>query len=130
MAAVLKASVRTTVPSRARADAGGPYDPVERLTALHLEAEETALLANLLGRTLLLGITLGLAAFAALAFSDAAMPKLISWGLLMAIGTVALVWAYVRTIRAPFEREALEAFGSDLSAVLFYAGFAWGAGAF
>jgi hypothetical protein len=107
-----------------------PSDPVARLSAMHAEAEETALLANLLGRTMYAGVTLAAASALALALAHAPVAREISWGLLMLAGAGALIWSYLRTIRSPFERDALRTFGSDLSAVLFYAGFSWGAGAF
>ena len=47
---------------------------------------------------------------------------------LTAAGTIAL--AYRRAIRQPFERPALKSFSHDLHAILLFAGFAWGAGAF
>jgi hypothetical protein len=105
-------------------------DAVSRLSLLHVEAEETALLANLLGRTLFAGLFLAIATGVSLMAAHAELAREISWGLLMLIGSGALLWLYFRTIGSPFERSALRDFGSDLSAVLFYAGFAWGAGAF
>ena len=36
----------------------------------------------------------------------------------------------LRTSRAPFQRPSLKSFARDVSAILLYAGFAWGAGAF
>jgi hypothetical protein len=121
-------------PNSARADFLGDadrvIDPVSRLSAIHAEAEETALLANLLGRTLYAGLVLAGAAGLAIAVAQAPLAREISWGLLMLIGSGALIWSYVRTIRTSFERAALRNFGEDLSAILFYAGFAWGAGAF
>ena len=105
-------------------------DPVARLSAVHAEAEETALLANLLGRTMYAGVTLAAASALALSLAHPPLAREVSWGLLMLIGSGALIWSYVKTIRSPFEHRALRTFGSDLSALLFYSGFAWGAGAF
>lgn len=101
-----------------------------KLAALHVEAEETARLANLLGRSA--GVAVTLAAFAGVAdslladFSNAAA---IVWLMLSLAGAAAVLVTYARTIRAPFERAALLSFREDLKAVLLYAGFAWGAGA-
>ncbi len=105
-------------------------DAVSRLSILHSEAQETALLANLLGRTLFAGLFLAIAAAVSIIVAHAPLAREVSWGLLMLIGAGALLWVYIRTIGSPFERSALRDFGSDLSAVLFYNGFAWGAGAF
>jgi hypothetical protein len=100
-----------------------------KLAALHIEAEETARLANLLGRSA------GIAAAIAGGASAAALPAGLSnvatfvWLMLSLVGAAALLVAYTRAIRAPFERAALLSFREDLKAVLLYAGFAWGAGA-
>src|SRR6185369_9661770 len=56
------------------------------------------------------------------------VPTLVWLGLSLA-GCAVLLAAYTRTMRAPFERAALLSFREDLKAVLLYAGFAWGAGA-
>src|SRR5580658_9897423 len=76
-----------------------------RLSQLHDEAAKTALLANLLGR----------ATYAA--------------AVLAAAGVGAAARAYTKAIRAPFELGTLQGFARDLSAILVYAGFAFGAGA-
>jgi hypothetical protein len=103
-----------------------------QLAMLHDEARETALLANLLGRAPHAAFALaGLAlVVAGLSFTQSAMPALIVWLVLVAAGIGAIARAYTRTIKAPFERVPLRAFSRDLSAILFYAGFAWGTGAF
>jgi hypothetical protein len=103
-----------------------------QLAMLHDEARETALLANLLGRApqaaaALAGIAL---VTAALSFAQSSTPALVTWLVLVAAGIGAIARAYTYTIKAPFERVPLRAFSRDLSAILFYAGFAWGAGAF
>jgi hypothetical protein len=67
---------------------------------------------------------------AALSFAQSSTPALIAWLVLVAAGIAAIARAYTYTIKAPFERVPLRAFSRDLSAILFYAGFAWGAGAF
>jgi hypothetical protein len=100
-----------------------------RLAALHAEAEETARLANLLGRSPQIATALTLAtAIAAFALGDIGSGATIAWLVLGVAGAAALALAYMRTIRAPFERLALLSFREDLKAVLLYAGFAWGAG--
>lgn len=101
-----------------------------RLKELHAEAEETALLSNLLGRSLYAAITLSLAAAAAIVFADTGVARELSWAALMLFGIGAMMRAYRHTIAAPFERAALRSFAEDLNAILLYAGFAWGAGAF
>jgi hypothetical protein len=100
-----------------------------RLAALHAEAEETARLANLLGRSLYVAGSIAVGAFAfAMLFAIGATATL-AWIMLCSAGGAVLIVAYARTMRAPFERAALLSFREDLKAVLLYAGFAWGAGA-
>jgi hypothetical protein len=103
-----------------------------QLAMLHDEARETALLANLLGRAPYAAFALaGMALVtAALSFTQSSTPALIVWLVLVAAGIGAIARSYAHTIKAPFERVPLRAFSRDLSAILFYAGFAWGAGAF
>lgn len=103
-----------------------------RLAILHNEATETAQFANLLGRApyavALLAVVSGLCgALAALAGPEA---EILAWLVLMLIGVAALTGAYSKAIHAPFERAPLAAFTRDCAAILTYAGFAWGAGAF
>jgi hypothetical protein len=100
-----------------------------KLAALHAEAEETARLANLLGRTAYIAGTIAVVAVvASLTLSNLALPATLAWAMLSLAGVAALLIAYARTMRAPFERAALLSFREDLKAVLLYAGFAWGAG--
>jgi hypothetical protein len=103
-----------------------------QLAMLHDEARETALLANLLGRAPYAAAALGgLALVAAgLSFTHVSVAPLVTWLVLIAAGVGAIARAYSHTIKAPFERVPLRAFSKDLSAIMFYAGFAWGAGAF
>ncbi|MDE3116643.1 MAG: hypothetical protein KGL26_13660 [Pseudomonadota bacterium] len=119
--------VRRPVPASER-----PFPDMMRLAALHREAEETALLANLLGRAPYAAAFLALAALLVAASAVAAEPlvPLVVWLALMALGLAAAGQAYARTIGAPFERTALHRFAQNLGAVLTYTGFAWGAGAF
>jgi hypothetical protein len=101
-----------------------------KLAALHAEAEETARLANLLGRSAIIAAAITASATAvSLLLSSFAEAATLVWLLLSLAGAATLLIAYARTMRAPFERAALLSFREDLKAVLLYAGFAWGAGA-
>lgn len=103
---------------------------LQKLAALHAEAEETARLANLLGRSAYIaGAIAAGAAVAGIMLSDVAEGGTLAWLMLSLAGAAALLVAYGRTMRAPFERAALLSFREDLKAVLLYAGFAWGVGA-
>src|SRR5438132_12869697 len=82
-----------------------------KLAALHAEAEETARLANLLGRTAYIAGTIAVAAIvASLTLSNLALPATLAWAMLSLAGVAALLIAYARTMRAPFERAALLSF--------------------
>lgn len=109
-----------------------PSAEIARLAALHREAEDTARLANLLGRTVPASLFLALAAgFAtSLTVLTASNAAVTAWMALLLLGFAATARAYMKAIRAPFERKALTAFAADLTAVLTYMGFVWGAGAF
>jgi hypothetical protein len=106
--------------------------PVARLAALHVEARETARLANLLGRSAYAVLALPAMTLATLALSElgGGLVQAFVWIVFMTVATGAILFAYRRTIGQPFERAALKSFSQDLSAILVFAGFAWGAGAF
>lgn len=103
-----------------------------QLALLHDEARETALLSNLLGRTVYAAGGLAVAALATVLLARGAMPvaEPAVWLVLVLIGVGAMARSYTRTIRQPFERGPLREFAYDLNAISVYAGFAWGAGAF
>ncbi len=107
-------------------------NPVVKLAALHVEARETARLANLLGRSAYLVLALPVLTLAVLAvsgLSDGLVRPLV-WTAFVAAAVAAIVIAYRHAIGRPFEHDALKSFSQDLSAILLFAGFAWGAGAF
>jgi hypothetical protein len=116
----------------AEAIALSPRAGLAQLAMLHDEARETAMLANLLARAPYAAFALaGMALVTAtLSFAQSSKPALIAWLVLVAAGAGAVARAYAYTIKAPFERVPLRAFSRDLSATLFYCGFAWGTGAF
>ena len=101
-----------------------------RLKAVHDEAEETSGLANLLGRTLYVALLLPLFLLAEVTFSRAPWMHAGSFCFLVLLATGVLVHTHTKAMCAPFDRETLKAFSANLDAILLYAGFAWGAGAF
>ena len=104
---------------------------VVKLAQLHAEAEETARLANLLGRSLHAAIALPVLAFVSLGFADGtSLARASVWFAFVAIGSLAILRCYTHAIGQPFQRPALKAFAKEMSPILLYAGFAWGAGAF
>jgi hypothetical protein len=114
-------------------EAGQPIagGAIAKLKVLHAEAEETAHLANLLGRSLYAGIAMPVLAILTIALSVEASPvQQLIWAGLVSLIAVAVLKSYRHAMREPFERATLKNFAKDLSATLFFAGFAWGAGAF
>jgi hypothetical protein len=104
---------------------------IAKLAALHAEAEESAKLAHMLGRSLYVAIALPLAAtFTIILASSAGTAPRVAWAILVVAASVAIARTYASAIDQPFERKVLRGFEQDLMAVLIYAGCAWGAGAF
>ena len=103
-----------------------------RLAALHDEAAETAHLANLLSRAPWTAGLLGLGALATALFCARSVSSisLAIWLVLVTVAVAAIGRGYGKAIEAPFDRQALQGFARNLSAILLYAGAAWGAGLF
>lgn len=118
---------QASVPSTPAADS---RHPVARLAALHAEAQETAQLANLLGRSIHAASALVLMSVAVLAFGQSGLAESVTWAVFVLAAAGAIVASYRRTIGQPFERAALKSFSHDLHAILVFAGVAWGSGAF
>ncbi len=104
---------------------------IAKLKVLHAEAEETARLANLLGRSGYVGIILPFLAIITmgLAIEMNPVPQMV-WILFVGAVALAMLLAYRHALKRPFERTVLKDYAKDLSAILLFAGFAWGAGAF
>lgn len=125
------AIVRSISTAPKRQPQTGRSDAIARLKDLHAEAEETARLANLLGRSAYAGVTLPFLAILTmgLAVDMNPAPQMV-WVLFVGAVALAMLIAYRSAMRCPFERNALKTYAKDLSAILLFAGFAWGAGAF
>ena len=145
MTPISQTPVSQTPDSQIRAQAPEPQKPtlpaalqapahayLARLAALHDEAAETAYLANLLGRAPWAAGLLGTAALVtALNSAQPASPVAVGiWVALVAIAVAAIGRTYGKAIEAPFDRETLKGFARSLSAILLFAGAAWGAGIF
>jgi len=130
MAVVARSAPQIDTPERIREDRQ-PANAIVKLALLHAEAEETARLANLLGRSLHAAIALPVLAFLTLGFTDGiSLTRATVWFAFVAVGSLAILRCYTHAIGQPFQRPALKAFAKELSPILLYAGFAWGAGAF
>jgi hypothetical protein len=130
MAAFARSTPQIDVPERVSEEIANG-SAIARLAALHAEAEETARLANLLGRSLYAAIALAALALLTLGFTDgASVSRQLVWCAFIAAASLVMLRAYRRTIGQPFERVALKSFAEDMSAILLFSGFAWGAGGF
>lgn len=118
------------LPQHPALDTFDARNPVAHLASLHREAEETARLANLLGRSIHVAIALPILAAATLALGGSSVAESVTWMVFVLAASGAIAVCYRRTIAVPFERAALKSFSRDLNAILAFGGFAWGAGAF
>jgi hypothetical protein len=102
-----------------------------RLPQIHAETSETADLARFLraavGAAAALMLMGGLAVSA---IGGATLQQEFAWSLLLLVGVGAMLRSYIKSIAQAFDRAPLREAAKDLRAVLFYVGFAWGAGAF
>ncbi len=112
----------------------GEYQPsaLERLTRLHLESVETLRLANLFTRLPLAAGAMGAGCASLLVASSGSVSAILlgSWAVFVATAVVAMLRVARRAASAPIELPSLRTAALDLNAVMLYAGFAWGAGAF
>ena len=102
-----------------------------RLPQIHAETSETADLARFLRAAV--GAAAALMLMGALAVSavgGASLQQEFAWCLLVLVGVGAMLRSYIKSIAQAFDRAPLRESAKDLRAVLFYVGFAWGAGAF
>ena len=128
MAAVTQQMPQTAVSPRPEVE---HTSALAQLKTLHAEAAETARLANLLGRSLYAGLVLPVLAVLTIGMADNVNPvSQLVWCALVSAVTFALLLAYRHAMHQPFERSVLKDFSKDLGAILLFAGFAWGAGAF
>jgi len=105
-------------------------NPFAKLRAVHDEAQETSRLANLLGRSFYVSLLLPALAALAIGVAHAPVSRSASFAVLVLLASAALLLAYRRAVGTPFLRLTLREFAADLDAIMLYAGFAWGAGAF
>lgn len=122
-------------PADAALSAKPPQQPrydITHLSRLHDEARDTAMLANLLGRTPYAASGLVAAACLTLLSVRGAMPvtEKAIWLVLILLAAGAMMRCYLRAIGRPFEHGALREFAYDLNAICICAGFVWGVGGF
>ena len=102
-----------------------------RLSQIHAETSEAAQLLRFLHSAVAAGAGLILLGAASLVFAGGAgLAPEFAWSLLVLIGVGAMLRSYIKSTAQAFDRAPLRHCARDLRAVLFYLGFAWGAGAF
>jgi hypothetical protein len=108
-----------------------PPQALLRLSQIHAETSEATDLARFLrasvGAAAALTLLGGLAIILA---GGASLQEEFAWSILVLAGVGAMLRAYIKSIAQAFDRAPLREAVKDLRAVLFYTGFAWGAGAF
>ena len=108
-----------------------PLAALERLPLLHDESADNKELARFLAGAVYAAGALTLLGMAVLAFdAGATLKSCFAWALLVVIGVGAMLRSYIRSTAAMFDRTPLTEAAQDFRAILLYAGFAWGAGAF
>jgi hypothetical protein len=107
-----------------------PHAALDRLKLLDVESLEAAGLVRFLAGAVNAAGALILLGMAMLTFAaGASLKSCFIWALLVLVGIGALLYSYIRSTAA-FDRVPLNEAAQDLRAILLYAGFAWGAGAF
>ncbi len=102
-----------------------------RLPQIHAETSEAAGLARFLHSAVRTGAALMLmGALAVIFVGGASLKQEFAWGALVLAGEGAMLRSYIRSVAQGFDRAPLREAAKDLRAILFYCGFAWGAGAF
>ena len=104
---------------------------LSRLPQIHAESAETTSLAHFLRAAVPAAGILTVSGGAALALAGGAgLQQEFAWSALVLLGVAAMVRSYIKSVAQAFDRAPLRESAKDLRAIFFYAGFAWGAGAF
>jgi hypothetical protein len=107
-----------------------PSSALVRLRALHDEASEAIGLGRFLASAVHAGAALILMGMGLLSFAaGTALQPCFAWSVLVLLGVGALLKSYIRSTASAFDRAPMREAAKDLRALLFYCGFAWGAGA-
>jgi hypothetical protein len=108
-----------------------PLKALTRLPQIHAETSETTELARFLRSSVGAAAALMLMGGLAVIFAGGAtLQQEFCWSLMVLAGVGAMLHSYIKSIARAFDRAPLREAAKDLRAVLFYLGFAWGAGAF
>ena len=108
-----------------------PAAAFDQLARLHVETSEVGRLVMFL-RASLNSASLFMLMGTCVLFlgGDATMPRNFAWATIMLAGVVGLLYSYIRTNAAVFDRAPVSVSARHLRLIFLYMGFAWGAGAF
>jgi hypothetical protein len=108
-----------------------PLEALERLAQIHGENSRAARQALFLQGAVHAGSILILSGVAALAFAaGTSLAAGFAWSVLVLAGVAALLWSHIRDVASGIGPAPLAQAVKQLRGILFYAGFAWGMGAF
>ena len=108
-----------------------PLDALERLTQIHTENSQAARQALFLQGAVHAASVLILSGVAVLAFAaGTSLTAGFTWSVLVLAGVAALLWSHIRDVASGTAAAPLAQAAKELRIILFYAGAAWGAGAF
>ena len=104
---------------------------LDQLARLHVETSEASRLVKFL-RSSVHAASLFMLMGACVLFlgGGPTIGQNFSWAVLVLIGVMALLYSYIRTNAAVFDRTPVSEAARNLRAIFFYMGLAWGAGAF
>ena len=102
-----------------------------RLPKIHAEITDTMGLARFLRSAVTAGAALILlGALALMLAGGAGIQQEFAWSVLVLIAVAAMLRSYIKSTAQALDRAPLRESARDLRAIMFYAGFAWGSGAF
>ena len=107
-----------------------PADAFDRLVRLHAETSEAGRLVVFLRAALNAASVFMLMGTCVLLLGGATLAHNFAWAALMLVGVTALLYSYIRTNAAVFDRAPISESARNLRLIFLYMGFAWGAGAF
>jgi hypothetical protein len=108
-----------------------PGAMLDQLARLHREASQASRATKFLGSAVHAASAFMLMGSAMLLWGGGqTIGRNFSWAVLVLIGVAALLYSFIRTHAAAFDRVPVPAAMRMLRAILFYMGIAWGTGAF
>lgn len=107
-----------------------PLDALDRLARLHAESSQTSRLARLSRNSIHAASLFMLLGACVLLMGGGGIGPNFLWAVIVLAGVVALIYFYIRTNAAAFDRAPFSVAARNVRGTLLYMGIAWGAGAF